>query len=214
MSQHPSPAPLRLLLVDDHAVVRAGYRRLLEQANHCWEVTEADSGEAAYRECASQDFDVVVMDISLPGISGLEALARLRRRTPGIRVLMFSMHEEPVFAEQALSNGAAGYITKSSAPEVLVEAVQRIAVGRRYLGPDVHCQYGDEPPKGLQSLSPREFEIFRLLAEGRGSAEIARMLSISYKTVANYGSGIREKLALNNVAEMTRLAIRTGVIEA
>ena len=185
---------IRILLVDDHAVVRAGYRRLLEQASSCWAVTEASSGEAAYQACVHAEFDVVVMDISLPGISGLETLARLRRRDPKIRVLIFSMHEEPVFAEHALSNGAAGYITKSSAPEVLVEAVQRVSVGRHYLGPNVCCQHGDPAPAALQGLSPREFEIFRLLAEGRGSDEIARLLSISYKTVANYGSGIRDKL--------------------
>ncbi|ABI58062.1 response regulator [Alkalilimnicola ehrlichii MLHE-1] len=214
MTQRQPPGPLTLLLVDDHAVVRAGYRRLLEQASRCWQVTEADSGESAYRACARERFDVVVMDISLPGISGLETLARLQRRAPEIRVLIFSMHEEPVFAEQALSGGAAGYITKSSAPEVLVEAVQRIAAGGHYLGPDVRCRHGDADTAGLQSLSAREFEIFRLLAEGCGSAEIARLLNISYKTVANYGSGIREKLALNNVAEMTRLAIRAGVIKA
>ncbi|MCK8517084.1 response regulator transcription factor [Methylonatrum kenyense] len=209
---------LRILLVDDHAVVRAGYRRLLEQADSAWVVEEAATGEGAYKRTGQTPFDVVVMDLSLPGISGVEALRRMKRREPEVRVLVFSMHDQAVFAEQALEAGADGYITKSSAPEVLVEAVSRVAEGGRFLGADVQeamvAHQGDgNPEDALRNLSPREFEIFRLLAEGRGVAEIAETLNLGYKTVANYSSIVRDKLGMANTADLTRLAIREGVVQ-
>jgi DNA-binding NarL/FixJ family response regulator len=204
---------LHLLLVDDHAVVRTGYRRLLEQADPDWSVAEAATGEAAYRMFAQQRFDVVVMDISLPGMSGLETLRRMRARTPGTRVLVFSMHDEAVFAEQALAAGACGYITKMSASEVLVEAVHTIADGGHYVGEDIRRTLtGGHSGPDLTALSPREFEIFRLMAEGRGVSDIARLLNIGYKTAANYCTRIRDKLGIGNGAQLARLAIREGVV--
>ncbi len=208
---------LRILLVDDHAVVRAGYRRLLEQADVDWVVEEAATGEGAYRLSHETAFDVVVMDLSLPGMSGIETLRRMRKRDARIRVLVFSMHDQAVFAEQALEAGAAGYITKSSAPEVLVEAVAGVAAGGRFLGPDVRDALNLHQGEGnvgdaLRSLSPREFEIFRLLAEGRGVSEIAELLNLGYKTVANYSTIIRDKLGTANTADLTRLAIREGIV--
>lgn len=213
----PDERMLRILLVDDHAVVRAGYRRLLEQADSNWVVEEAATGEGAYRLGGEKQFDVVVMDLSLPGISGIEALRRMKKREPGLRILVFSMHDQAVFAEQALEAGADGSITKSSAPEVLVEAVARVAEGGRFLGSDVNdamaAHRGEgNPEDALRSLSPREFEIFRLLAEGRGVAEIADTLNLGYKTVANYSSIVRDKLGMANTADLTRLAIREGVV--
>jgi len=209
---------VRVLLVDDHAVVRAGYRLLLQNAPEIEVVAEADSGELACRLFAELAPDVVVMDLTLPGIGGLEAMRRIVQRYPKAKVLVFSMHEDTLFVEQALAAGARGYVTKSSAPHVLVSAVKQIAAGGQPLAGDIAQRLsfargrgGDSP---LKDLSTREFEIFCLLAEGLGSAEIAKRLSLSHKTVANYGTQLKNKLGVSTVAELTRLAIRHGVIAA
>ena len=163
---------VRVLLVDDHAVVRAGYRLLLQNAPEIEVVAEADSGELACRLFAELAPDVVVMDLTLPGIGGLEAMRRIVQRDPKAKVLVFSMHEDTLFVEQALAAGARGYVTKSSAPHVLVSAVKQIAAGGQPLAGDIAQRLtfargrgGDSP---LKDLSTREFEIFCLLAEGLG----------------------------------------------
>jgi DNA-binding NarL/FixJ family response regulator len=207
-----------VLLVDDHAVVRAGYRLLLQNAPEIEVVAEADSGELGCRLFAEVAPDVVVMDLSLPGIGGLEAMRRIVQRDARAKVLVFSMHEDILFVEQALAAGARGYVTKSSAPHVLVAAVKQVAAGGQPLAGDIARRLkfargrgGDSP---LRQLSTREFEIFCLLAEGLGSAEVAKRLSLSQKTVANYGTQPKAKLGVATVAELTRLAIRHGVIAA
>ncbi|MCC5811914.1 MAG: response regulator transcription factor [Ectothiorhodospiraceae bacterium] len=211
------PRTRRLLLVDDHAVVRAGYRRLLEQAEEAWDIHEAENGESAYRRCAFEEFCAVVLDLSLPGISGLETLRRLRRRNPEQRVLIMSMHDQPAFVEQTLKAGAMGYITKSSAPEILLEAVREVVGGRRYLGPDVaSCRRSacNDEDSAFDRLSPREFEIFRMLASGERVSTIADRLCISYKTAANYSTAVRGKLSVGSPSDLTRMAIRAGLLEA
>ena len=211
-------ARVRVLLVDDHAVVRAGYRMLLNVAPEIEVVAEADSGEVACRLFTELAPDVVVMDLTLPGIGGLEAIRRIVQREPRAKVLVFSMHEDTLFVEQALAAGARGYVTKSSPPHVLVAAVKEVAAGGRPLAGDLaqrlafaRVRGGDSP---LKELSTREFAIFCLLAEGLSSAEIAKRLSLSHKTVANYGTQLKSKLGVATVAELTRLAIRHGVIAA
>lgn len=202
-----------VLLVDDHAVVRAGYRRLLESTGGIRVAAEAERGEQAYTLFLEHPVDVVVIDISLPGMSGIEALSRILRRDASARVLVFSMYEEVIFARQALEAGALGYVTKRSAAEVLVEAVNAVAAGRRYLSEDVReAAESRDRSVPLSELAPREFEVFRLLAEGRDAREIASILSVSYKTVANYSTAIREKLGVSNTAGLTRLAVREGVV--
>lgn len=209
---------VRVLLVDDHAVVRAGYRLLLQNAPEIEVVAEADSGELACRLNAEYDPDVVVMDLTLPGIGGFEAIRRIVQREPNAKVLVFSMHEDTLFVEQALAAGARGYVTKSSAPHVLVAAVKEVAAGGKPLSGDLQERLALARVRGadsrLKELSTREFEIFCLLAEGLGSAEIAKRLSLSHKTVANYGTQIKSKLNVATTAELTRLAIRHGVIAA
>jgi DNA-binding NarL/FixJ family response regulator len=209
---------VRVLLVDDHAVVRAGYRLLLQNAPEIEVVGEADSGELACRLFAELAPDVVVMDLTLPGIGGLEAMRRIVQRDPKAKVLVFSMHEDTLFVEQALAAGARGYVTKSSAPHVLVGAVKQVAAGAQPLAGDIAQRLKFARGRGadspLKDLSTREFEIFCLLAEGLGSAEIAKRLSLSHKTVANYGTQLKSKLRVASVAELTRLAIRHGVIAA
>jgi DNA-binding NarL/FixJ family response regulator len=206
------------LLVDDHAVVRAGYRLLLQNTPEIEVIAEADSGELACRYFAEHAPDVVVMDLTLPGIGGLEAIRRIVQRDPRARILVFSMHEETMFVEHALAAGACGYVTKSSSPHVLVAAVRDVAAGGRPLAGDIAARLAFERVRGrdspLMGLSTREFEVFCLLAEGLGSAEIAKRLSLSHKTVANYGTQLKSKLNVGSVAELTRLAIRHGIIAA
>ncbi len=216
--QQGRPSPIRILLVDDHAVVRAGYRTLLGDAPDLEVVAEAENGLAALRLFIDRKPDVVVMDLSLPGIGGLEAIRRIIARDPDAKILVFSMHEDTIFVEQALQAGARGYITKSSAPTVLVEAVKRIASGDVFLDSEIAQRLAFQKTRGrntpFDGLSTREFEIFCLLAEGLNVNQISRRLSLSYKTVANYSTQIKSKLNVTNVAELARLAIRHGVVKA
>ena len=209
-------ADINVLLVEDHAVVRAGFRTLLENHADINVVSEADSGEIAYREFIEHAPDVVIMDLSLPGIGGLEAIRRIIARQQDAKVVVFSMHEDTAFVEQALQAGARGYIGKSSAPVVLVEAVRQIASGNVYLDPDIAQRLAYQKTRGSESpfemLSTREFEIFCLLSEGLSVNETANRLSLSYKTVANYTTQIKNKLEVGSVAELARLAIRHGIV--
>ncbi len=219
MSSPPLSKPaVRILLVDDHAVVRAGFRMLLQNFPDVEIVAEADSGEAACREFARVEPDVVVMDLSLPGMGGLEAIRRMVVRDDSAAILVCSMHEDPIFAEQALAAGARGYITKSSAPQVLVEAVRAIAAGSIHIDPQIAQRLAFQKSRGkptpFLALSSREFEICCLLAEGESVADIARRLSLSAKTVANYATQIKGKLEVGSVAELARLAIRHGIVSA
>lgn len=208
---------IRVLLVDDHAVVRAGYRMLLKNSEDIVIVAEADSGEKACRAFIEVKPDVVVMDLSMPGIGGLEAIRRITARDPEAKVLVFSMHEDTVFVEQALQAGARGYITKSSAPETLVSAIKELAEGKSHIDSKIVQQLAFQKSRGgspFASLSTREFEIFCLLAEGLNTSEIAKQLSLSYKTVANYSTQIKNKLNVSTMADLARLAIRHNIINA
>jgi DNA-binding NarL/FixJ family response regulator len=209
---------IRVLLVDDHAVVRAGYRMLLKNSDDIEVVAEADSGERACKAFAELQPDVTVMDISMPGIGGLEAIRRIIARDAGAKVLVFSMHEDTVFVEQALQAGAQGYLSKSSAPEILVEAIKELAAGKSHIDSEIVQKLAFQKARGkdspFSSLSTREFEIFCLLAEGLNTSEIAKRLSLSYKTVANYSTQIKSKLDVTTVAEIARLAIRNNIMNA
>ncbi|MBU3694847.1 MAG: response regulator transcription factor [Rhodocyclaceae bacterium] len=207
---------IEVLLVDDHAVVREGYRRLLEQTEDIRVLAEAGNGEDAYRLFCELRPRVVVMDISLPRISGIEVTRRMVARDTGARVLVFSMHEDVVFASRALAAGARGYIAKSSAPEVLVEAIRRIATGQSYvdhaMAQRLALQRVGSDPDPVSVLTEREFEVFRLLAQGQAVADIAGILNLTPKTVANHQSALRQKLGVDNAAQLVRLAARHGLI--
>jgi two-component system, NarL family, invasion response regulator UvrY len=211
------PRPIRILLVDDHAVVRTGYSTLLQNAANLEVIAEADNGQAALREFIDCKPDIVIMDLSLPGIGGLEAIRRIIARDADAKVLVFSMHEDTVFVEQALQAGARGYITKRSAPEILVDAVRKIADGEIFLDADIAQRLAFQKTRGrntpFETLSTREFEIFCLLAEGLNVNDIAKRLSLSYKTVANYSTQIKNKLDVDTVAELARIAIRHGIVK-
>ncbi|MEM7468252.1 MAG: response regulator transcription factor [Pseudomonadota bacterium] len=209
--------PTRVLLVDDHAVVRMGYKTLMETTGEVEIVAELSSGEEAIRVFGDIKPQVTVMDLSLPGVSGLEAIRRIVTKYPDAKVLAFSMHEDLVFVEQALQAGAIGYISKSSAPTILVDAVKSVADGSIYLDPDIAQRLAFHKARGKTSpmaeLSPREFEICSMLASGMQSNEIAEKLSLSAKTIANYTTQLKSKLDVNSIAELTRLAIRHGIVE-
>lgn len=178
-------------------------------------VAEAETGERAYQLFLEHIPDVVIMDLSLPGMGGLEAIKRIVARDDNARILVFSMHEDVAFVEQALQAGAKGYITKSSAPEVLLDAVREIAGGEVYL--DRRLAQDLAMMKGggsrFSSLSPREFSIFGLLAQGLGNPEIAERLNLSAKTVANYNTIIKKKLGIQNRAGLVYLALRHGIVQ-
>ncbi len=209
---------LPVLLVDDHAVVREGYRRLLERSPDINVVGEAGNGADAYQLLCQHKPAVVVMDISLPDVSGIETARRMLAREPELRVLMFSMHEEAIFAARALQAGARGYITKASAPEILIDAVRAVARGEIFLSRDIaqtlalrNLLDGDA---ALKSLSTREFEILRMLVTGETLAAIAGKLGLSYKTVANHQSTIRQKLGAQTAVDLLRIAQRCGLVPA
>jgi len=209
---------INVMLVDDHAVVRAGYNMLLKNAPEITVVAEANNGEEAYQLYSAHKPDVVVMDLSLPGIGGIEAIKRICSRDNKATILVFSMHEEVIFVEQALQAGASGYITKSTDPQLLVEAIIRLAKGEKYIDAELAQRLAYEKSRGqdslLSDLSTREFEIFCMLAEGSNTSEIAKRLCLSYKTVANYSTQIKSKLNVSTIADIARLAIRHNIIQA
>ncbi len=204
------------LLVDDHPVVRDGYRRLIDNTPDLQVIAEANDGEEACTLYNEHNPDVVVLDLSMPGIGGLETIRRIKARDADARILVFSMHDSKVMITRAMEAGAAGYLTKQSAAGQMVDAIRQVAEGKPFLDqavvPDiVHSQLTGEDP--LAKLSKREFQVFRNLAEGRPVVEIAGLLSISPKTVGVHQTHIMKKLSLRNGAELTRLAIRCGVIQ-
>lgn len=208
---------LRVLLVDDHAVVRAGYRSLLDSAPDIQVVAEAESGEQACQLFAAESPTVVVMDLSLPGIGGLEAIRRIIARDKSAAILVFSMHDDTAFVEKAMQAGALGYITKSCAPEVMLDGVRSVAAGDSYLDQTLAQNLALRKSHGEEDvfacLTTREFEIFCLLAQGMTPHEAASELALSYKTVANYSTQIKAKLQVHNITELVHLAIRHGVIK-
>ena len=208
---------IRIMLVDDHAVVRAGVRRLLEQDARFLVVAECDSGERAYQQFGEYLPDITVMDLSMPGMGGMEAIGRIIARYQTAKLLVLSMHENAAFASQAIKAGARGYLPKNGLAEELIGALESIANGQTYINANISTkitqQFLSNEENRLQQLSAREFEIFRLLAEGSDSNLIANKLNISSKTVANYQTSIKQKLGINNSVELVRFAIRSGLIE-
>ena len=203
-----------ILLVDDHAVVRAGFRYLLESRNE-YQVSEAGSSEEAYQIYGELQPDVVVLDVSMPGMGGIEGLRRLRSRYPEARVLLFSMYDDPAFVARAMKMGARGYISKNSAADSLLRAIKEVLRGKKYFSDDIAVQMGDEEldfASETLALSTREFEIFRLLAEGRSVGDIAEDLKLSPKTVSNHRSRLMDKLSLKTTAELVHYAIRQGIV--
>jgi two-component system invasion response regulator UvrY len=209
----------RVLLVDDHAVVRTGFRLLLQARPDVTVVGEAESGEAACQRYIELTPDVVVMDIAMPGMGGLEALRRIRAHDPQARVLALSAHDDPMHARRALREGALGFLSKRSAPEALLEAVAEVAAGQRYIDSRVAQRLALEDIEGTESspikrLSEREFDVFIRLARGASVQRIADDLKLSASTVGTHLYNVKQKLGVSNQSELTLLAIRHGLIEA
>jgi two-component system, NarL family, invasion response regulator UvrY len=210
---------IRVLLVDDHAVVRMGFRLLLQSVAEMSVVAEADSGEAACQLYLELKPDVVVMDLAMPGMGGLEALRRIRARHAQAQVLTLSAHDDPMHARRALQEGALGFLSKRSAPEALLEAVTVVAAGRRYLDPELaqklalaEIDGGTKSP--VERLSEREFEVFVRLAGGATVQRIATDLNLSASTIGTHLYNIKQKLGVVNQSELTLIAIRHGLIDA
>ena len=207
---------ITVMLVDDHAVVRAGYKFLLENVQDMVVVAEAISGEDAVASFAEHMPDVLVMDLNMPGIGGIEAIRRLLVLHPAAKILVFSMHENSTFVEHALQAGVAGYISKNSSPEVLVTAIRKLAAGEVYIDAELAqslvVQKFKDKGSLLESLSTRELQILCMFAEARSVDAIAEALSLSSKTIANYLTQIKEKLQVSTGPELVRLAISKGLV--
>jgi two-component system, NarL family, invasion response regulator UvrY len=205
--------PVSVLLVDDHAVVREGYRRLLERHGGIAVIGEAADAATAHSLFCCLDPQIVVMDITLPSTSGIEVMRRMLVYKKDARVLMFSMHEDTIFATRALQAGASGYVTKASAPHVLVEAVHAVAAGEKYLSPEIAQKLAlrDFVSDKTEALSTRELEVLRFLTQGQSVKEIAESMGLSPKTVANHQSAIKLKLEADTAIELLRKANELGL---
>ena len=208
---------VRIVLVDDHAVVRAGYRRFLEQEPGYSVIGEAASGEEAYALLQRMSPDIVLLDLSMPGLGGLSSLRRFKLRWPLLPILVFSMHDTVAFATQALRAGANGYVTKGSDPQLMVDAVRSVLGGEVALSPDVRQRLdrvaADIRASPTLGLSVREFDIFRMIAGGKNHEDIAQLLNLSIKTVANNHSSIRQKLGVTTDIELLDVALECGAVE-
>ena len=216
---------IKVILVDDHAVVRAGFRMLLSTEDTIEVIAEAERGEQACQLYLEKQPDVMVLDLSMPGIGGLETIRRVCNRDSSAKILVFSVHDERVYVDRAMNAGAKGYITKHAHPEILITAIQQIAGGDAYIEPGLirhEDTLSSESPETreidyktiITSLSAREFDIFLLLAKGLTAHKIADELCLGYKTVANYGTQIRSKLKVASVAELTHIAMVLGVMKS
>jgi two-component system invasion response regulator UvrY len=210
---------IRVLLVDDHAVVRTGFRLLLQSQADIVVIAEAQSGEAAYQMYSELSPDVVVMDLGMPGMGGLEALRRIRARDGAARMLALSAHDDPMHARRALREGALGFLSKRSAPEALITAIGAVAAGHRYIDPSLAQELARSEIEGaaqspLERLSEREFAVFIRLAGGATVQKIAADLKLSASTIGTRLYNIKQKLGVVNQSELTLIAIRHGLIKA
>lgn len=204
-----------ILLVDDHAILRAGLRRLL--ASGWSDIHEAATGEEALVLARSVRPDLIILDLNLPGLGGLELLRRLLQEAPGSRILVLSMNAEPLHAVRSLEAGAQGYLSKNALPEELLAAVRRVLSGSRYVEAEIAQQIALQGPQAahpLQQLSERDLEIMRLLAKGLSLQQIGDTLGIAYKTVANTCSQIKTKLGVGRTADLIQLAMQFGIAQS
>lgn len=205
-----------IMLVDDHAIVREGYRSVLQKQPGLRIVAEAEDGADAYRLFKETEPDLVIMDLTMPGIGGIEAIRHIRQRDPAARILVFTMHQNAAFAVQAIRAGARGYVTKTSPPEALLRAVFDVLDGRIALSPDTDHELAlsclTDETLAAEALTAREFEVLRMLLAGRTTEEIALTLHLSPKTVANLRYLIKSKLGVGSDIELVRLALRQGIL--
>ncbi len=215
---------IRVLIADDHTIVREGLRSLLEQSEAIEVVGEAEDGRDAIAKTEELQPDVVVMDIAMPGLNGLEATREIRKRFPQTRVLTLTMHRDPQYVFRLLQAGASGYLLKDSAKEALLAAIEAVQRGETFLSPEVsrqvidaYIQRGEDAATAtvpFDTLTTREREVLQLIAEGYTSRQIAGQLAISVKTVNNHRARIMDKLNIRDIAGLTRFAVQNGLIQA
>jgi DNA-binding NarL/FixJ family response regulator len=209
---------IRLVIADDHAIVREGLKRIVASAQDMEVLAEAADGTEVMQRVRETEFEVLVLDLSMPGRSGMELIKLAKAEKPRLRILVLSMHQELQYAVRAIKSGASGYLTKESAPAELVLALRKIAAGGAYISGEVAEQLalGAMPggmPASHESLSAREFEVFRLLAAGLSVTDIAGKLSVSVKTVSTHKANLMQKMSLHNQSELVRYAIRHGLAD-
>jgi DNA-binding NarL/FixJ family response regulator len=209
---------IKVLLADDHAIVRAGLKEILADTGDIVVAGEATNGQEVLARVRGQDFDVAVLDMSMPGRSGIELIKLVKDEKPLLRILILSMHSEHQYAVRAVKAGASGYLTKESAADELVAAIRRIAAGGAYVSPETaeRLVHESAPRAGAAPhtlLSDREFQVFQLIAAGKSITEIARLLSLSVKTVSTHKTRIMEKMNLANPAELIRYALEHKLLD-
>jgi two-component system invasion response regulator UvrY len=209
---------IKVLIADDHAVVRRGLRQILAETPDILVGGEARSTPEVRQLVREQRFDVVVLDLNMPGGSGLELLGELHRENPGARVLILTVYQENQYAVRAIKAGAAGFLTKESAPEKLIEAVRKIATGGRYISPELaetlaSMVAGEAEGAPHERLSDREFEVFKMLASGRTVSQVASELALSVKTVSTHRTRILKKMDMKTNAELTHYAMRNRIVD-
>lgn len=208
---------IKVMLADDHAVVRMGFRLLLEGSPDMRVVAEAESGEDAIKRYQEVHPDVLVLDLSMPGMGGLEALSRILAREPGAKILVLTAHEDSQHAKRVLKAGALGYLSKRTAPEALIQAIRLVNQGRTYLEPAIAQEIavrqvsGDRSP--VDMLSEKEFKVFLALARGQSVADIAQVMSLSPRTIGTHLYNIKQKLGAANSAELAIVAMRHGLMD-
>lgn len=209
---------IRILVVDDHAIVREGLKQILGDVKDMAVLAEAGNGQEAMDRIRRQSFDVILMDISMPGRSGLEILKDIKTEQPKLPVLILSMHPEEQYAIRALKAGAAGYMNKSSAPDELIGAIRKVSAGRKYVSPSVAeklaFELGSDPTRlPHELLSDREYQVMMMLAAGKSVSEIGEELCLSVKTISTYRSRIMEKMNLKKNAELTLYAVQHHLLQ-
>jgi len=198
---------IRVLLADDHSIVRDGLKRILASTPDLEVAGEASNGDQALALVRAHDYDVVMLDMSMPGLSGIDLIKRLRIEKPRLRILVLSMHGESQYAARALKAGAAGYLNKDAAADALLGALRKVAAGGVHIGDAAAAALLNNTQSAHQTLSDREFEVMRFLVEGLGPTEIAERLHLSVKTVSTHKTRILEKLGLGSTAELVRYAM-------
>ena len=208
---------IRILVADDHPIVRQGLKQIVAGTTDIFVVDEASNGQEVLDKARQDYFDVVLLDISMPGISGLDVLKQLRSERPEVAILVLSMHPEEQYAARVLRAGASGYLAKESAPDELVAAVRKVSLGGKYVSLSLAEKLASElavdaqkPPH--QALSDREYEIMLMIASGKTLAEIAQQLSLSPKTISTYRSRILDKMSMKSNAELTLYAVQNGLM--
>lgn len=209
---------IRILIADDHPVVRAGLKRIISETSRIVVGDEASNGHEVLEKIWKNDYDVVLLDISMPGINGLDVLKQIKSKSPELPVLMLSIHDEEQYAVRTLKAGASGYLTKESAPDELIEAIRKAHLGRKYVSPSLaeklafDLEIDDKRPLH-ETLSDREYQVMCMIASGKTVTEIAKELSLSVKTISTYRSRLLKKMRMENNAELIRYAIKNQLVD-